>query len=279
MSIAAAESQVMRVTYEAFSKFSNNLSRCRTFEEIATCFKINLKYLFNCYFFRVSFNRNDQFIHLMVSATDTNIKVQAVPDYFLVENVLLEKQFPVYWTEPKEFGLPAVYTLPETEEPKLWGWVFNNKLDRQVTVTVLSGKSRSFTSKEVVILKMVTEALETKLLEICLFQDLEEALHIIQDKNKTINTIMEQQQDIIQLRTQEIAAKNAKLLEISVLNAHQVREPLSRVLGLISILDYYEAEQLKNEILPMLKQSSADLDNALQEVITKATEDLITLKA
>ncbi len=90
---------------------------------------------------------------------------------------------------------------------------------------------------------------------------------------------MEQQQDTIRLRTQEIAAKNEKLLEISVLNAHQVREPLSRMLGLISIFDYYEAEQLKSEIIPMLKQSSTDLDNALQEVVTKATEDLITLKA
>lgn len=278
MSIAL-ESQVMRVTYEAFSKFSNSLSRCRSFEEIATCFKINLKYLFNCYFFRVSFNRHSQYIHLMVSATDTNIKVQAVPEYFLVEKVLLEKKLPVYWTEPEEFGLPAAYVLPETEEPKLWGWLFNHKSDRQITVTVLSGKSRSFTPKEVVILKMVTEALETKLLEICLFQELEEALHIIQDKNKTINTIMEQQQDTIRLRTQEIAAKNEKLLEISVLNAHQVREPLSRMLGLISIFDYYEAEQLKSEIIPMLKQSSTDLDNALQEVVTKATENLITLKA
>ena len=273
------EPQVLRVTYEAFSKFSNNLIRCRSFEEIATSFKINLKYLFNCYFFRVSFARNNQFIHLMVSGSETSIKVLSEASYFYIEEVLLQKKIPIYWSEPEMFGLPEELAQPESEEPKLWGWLFNYNTDRQITVSLLSGKSRSFNQKEVVILKMVTEALETKLLEICLFQELEGAFNIIKEKNKTISSIIEQQKDIIKLRTQEIADKNERLLEISVLNAHQVREPLSRILGLISIFDYYEAEQLKNEIIPMLKESSTDLDNALQEVISKATADLITLKA
>lgn len=273
------EHQVLRITYEAFSKFSNSLIRCRTFDEIATCFKINLKYLFNCYFFRVSFSRNNQFIHLMVTASKTNIMVQSEADYFYVENELLKKRIPVYWSEPTLFNLPENLSLPDSEEPKLWGWLFNNNTDRHMTVSVLSGKSRNFTPKDVVILKMVTEALETKLLEICLFQELEEAFNIIKDKNKIINSIIEQQKDVINLRTQEIADKNEKLLEISVLNAHQVREPLSRILGLISIFDYYETEQLKGEIIPMLKESSNDLDQALQEVINKATVNILTLKA
>lgn len=273
------EHQVLRITYEAFSKFSNSLIRCRTFDEIATCFKINLKYLFNCYFFRVSFSRNNQFIHLMVTASKTNIMVQSEADYFYVENELLKKKIPVYWSEPTLFNLPENLSLPDSEEPKLWGWLFNNNTDRHMTVSVLSGKSRNFTPKDVVILKMVTEALETKLLEICLFQELEEAFNIIKDKNKIINSIIEQQKDVINLRTQEIADKNEKLLEISVLNAHQVREPLSRILGLISIFDYYETEQLKGEIIPMLKESSNDLDQALQEVINKATVNILTLKA
>ncbi|QNF31316.1 hypothetical protein HUW51_00735 (plasmid) [Adhaeribacter swui] len=274
-----AANQVLRVTYEAFSKFSNSLIRCRTFEEVATCFKINLKYLFNYHFFRVSFYRNQQCIHLMVAGQETSVQVQAAADYFYVEKVLLARKMPIYWSEPETFGLPEKFDLPDSEEPKLWGWLFSNNTDQRTTVSLLSGKSRSFTQKEVVILKMVAEALETKLVEICLFQELQAAFHVIQNQNTTINSIMEQQQETIQLRTQEIAQKNEKLLEISVLNAHQVREPLSRILGLIAIVDFCEAEQLKSEIMPMLKTSSNDLDVALQEVINKATIDLITLKA
>ena len=68
-------------------------------------------------------------------------------------------------------------------------------------------------------------------------------------------------------------------MQISALNAHNVREPLSRILGLINMLDIERSEEILNEIIPLIKISANDLDIALQNVINYATKDLLKLKA
>ncbi|PSR55498.1 hypothetical protein AHMF7605_19290 [Adhaeribacter arboris] len=284
----AAENQIFRITYEAFSKFSNNLSKCRSLDDVAACFKINLKYLFNFHVFRASYQRGNRYIHLMVTAEDCSIVLQSTSGYFAYETVLLEKGIPLHYNlDIDTIPLPEVYRSLTIAEPELWGWNFKQAQDRQIIVSLLSGKSQVFTKKDISFLKMVAESLESKLLEVCLFleldaknQELGNAVTTIHEKNGVITSIMEHQKEIIEQRTQEIATKNARLLEISVLNAHHVREPLSRILGLISVFDYYDSlADIQREVLPKLKISSADLDSALQDVINKATSDLIELKA
>mgnify|MGYP000229865445 CR=1 FL=1 len=87
-----------------------------------------------------------------------------------------------------------------------------------------------------------------------------------------ISKIVDQQKEGIDDRTKELKEKNKELAEISQLNAHTVREPLSRILGLIEISDYYSAEELKTEVLDHLKTSSEDLDKALKDVIERSAK-------
>lgn len=284
----AADNQIFRITYEAFSKFSNNLSKCRSLDDVAACFKINLKYLFNFHVFRASYHRENRYIHLVLTAEDCRIQLQSASGYLDYETALLEKGIPLhYHLATDDIPLPELYRSASIIEPELWGWNFQQAHDRQIIVSLLSGKSQVFTKKDISFLKMVAESLESKLLEVCLFQELDaknqalgNALTTIHEKNEVITSIVEHQKEIIDQRTQEIAAKNARLLEISVLNAHHVREPLSRILGLISVFDYYDTlEDIQSDIIPKLKISSADLDSALQDVIDKATTDLLELKA
>jgi len=47
-------------------------------------------------------------------------------------------------------------------------------------------------------------------------KELENALATINEKNEVITSLLEHQKEIIEQRTQEIAAKNAHLLEISI---------------------------------------------------------------
>ena len=84
--------------------------------------------------------------------------------------------------------------------------------------------------------------------------------------------IVDQQKEVIDDRTKKLKEKNKELAEISQLNAHTVREPLSRILGLIEISDYYSAEELKTEVLDHLKTSSEDLDKALKDVIERSAK-------
>lgn len=269
--MTTATDQIFRITYEAFSKFSNNLNRCRTFEEISECFTVNLKYLFNYHVFRASYHRSNIYVHMNSAALHTSLAVQESPDYLEHENFLLNSQIPMRWNDLNDFRLPAAFDVVPEEEGVLWGWNFMND-DRHIIVSVLSGNSKKFTQKDITFLKLVSDNLETKLLELCLFQELHE-------KNIIISHINEDQKEIIKQRTHEIENKNKTLLEISVLNSHNVREPLARILGLVSLMTDDDTDGSVREILPMLKASTNDLDVALQDIIQRATHDLLELKA
>jgi len=216
------------------------------------------------------YNRNKTYVHLESSVGHTSIKVDKIAHYLPHEELLADKRNPQKWTGITSLQLSDSFLAIEDEDLELWGWNFVND-DRQVIVSVLSGSRKRFSQKDINFLKLVADNLETKLLELCLIKELDE-------KNHIISQINEDQKEIITERTSEIAVKNKTLLEISVLNAHSVREPLSRILGLVSLLDAESEEDLYKEIIPMIKNSSNDLDKALQNVIDHTTKDLLELK-
>lgn len=257
-------------------------------DAVAQSFQVNLKYLFNFHGFRASYNRGNLYLHLEVTAAGATITKEDKPGYLCFEEILLEHRVPKHWQNLNELALPPRYVLPQEEQAELWGWFVQNDENRHIIVSVLAGASKAFTRKDIAFLRLVAENLEAKLFELCLLQELDDnnnklqaAFDKINEQNAVISSIMEYQQDVIIERTQEVASKNAKLLEVSVLNAHTVREPLSRVLGLVNLLDMREwpLEEIKKNIMPRLKTSAQDLDEALKEVIEKSTEDLIKLKA
>lgn len=263
--------QIFRITYEAFSKFSNHLNRCRTFEEIGECFTINLKYLFNYHVFRASYHRNDIYVHLEAMPGRTTVNVAGTGKYLEYEKILSNQSIPQRWTNLDGLNLSEPFLSIEEENPELWGWNFIND-EKQIIVSVLSGSRKRFSQKDINFLKLVCDALEAKLLELCLIKELDE-------KNKIISLINEDQKEVIKKRTSEIAIKNKTLLEISVLNAHSLREPLSRILGLVNLLDDDSSKELIKQVMPLIKVSSNDLDAALQNVINRATKELSELKA
>ena len=164
--------------------------------------------------------------------------------------------------------------------PMLWGWHFQyNNLD--VCVSVLSDNTKRFVNGDIEILHLVVDTVITKYQELRFKIELEnknknlhEALLLIEKKNKQINQIVYNQKAIIDARTKEIRGKNNKLLEISKMNAHNVREPLSRILGIVDIIDHLSAEELHGEALGFLKDSASDLDCTLQKIIAMSDAEI-----
>ena len=241
-------------------------------EEVAAVLKINLKFLFNFHCIRISFHWEGFYIHFTISVTGAKVEVLNDAAYLPQELLLLEQKRPIHWTKAEVENLPLEYQFPEEEQPELWGWLFQNK-ERQILVSLLSGTSKPFTRRDITFVKLMAECLESKLLELCLFQELDK-------RNAEISSINSHQQEVIKQRTAEIAKKNERLMEISILNAHQFREPLSRILGLVKLMEHANASaDLKKQIIPRLGHSARDLDSALREVIEKATSELAGLRA
>jgi two-component system, sensor histidine kinase and response regulator len=78
----------------------------------------------------------------------------------------------------------------------------------------------------------------------------------------------------VQDRTQALRKQNQALKEIAWSQSHQVRAPLSRILGLISLLrdDSNHAPDDLGELLDFMQTSADELDEIVKEISQKAYE-------
>jgi tetratricopeptide (TPR) repeat protein len=72
----------------------------------------------------------------------------------------------------------------------------------------------------------------------------------------------------VQERTKTIQEQNEILREYAYFNAHQVRGPLARILGLIVVLDLEFSKDSFGPYMDMLHQAGTDLDDAIKEINT-----------
>jgi two-component system, sensor histidine kinase and response regulator len=78
----------------------------------------------------------------------------------------------------------------------------------------------------------------------------------------------------VQDRTQALRKQNQALKEIAWSQSHQVRAPLSRILGLISLLrdDSNHSPEEMGELLDFMQTSADELDEIVKEISQKAYE-------
>lgn len=273
-----------RIAYEAFSQFSRKIHQARTLEEVLQTLQSRLKYIFDFRVLRLCFNHDETWIAAKVSSEGSYISKAEKASLFPYEQELRSKGIPRVWKGAECQNLVELLQV-QSDATEAWAWNFEAAPNRHLTITLLQAPGHNFNSKSITFLMLCAESLHSQLLEICLFdeveqknQDLQKALGTISEKNAEINSILEHQQEVIQSQTGELRAKNQRLLEISTLNAHKVREPLSRIIGLMNVIELTGQTDVA-DMLPLLQSSSSDLDEALKEVIKMADQDIKNLKA
>ncbi|GHA43671.1 hypothetical protein GCM10007103_26050 [Salinimicrobium marinum] len=278
-------SQRYRIIYEAYSKFANGINRCGSVGEIVEDLQMHLKYLLNFHSIKLLLPQEEGFLLLSVFSDDISYRIVEKESLLPFEKSLLQKSIPVRTSDIPIELFRTESDFLKLKNPELWGWSFQ-KNDRQVLVSLISDEQKPFTFGDVEILKLVTDCLEAKLQEILLKnqlanrnKSLSEAYKTIKLQNDQIQKIVENQKEIIKERTREIMEKNEKLLHISALNAHNVREPLSRIQGISQLFEYYDEKAIREELIPKLNTSLEEMDSVLQEVIEMASQELISLKA
>lgn len=266
-----------RVAYEAFSKLSRKISDLDDIDELTKQVDLYIKYVFNYRAIRIIINQpkfSSVFCFPQARINDKRFWKMGLLES---EKKLFENSTPIQESiiDEDASGLLGF----KTKEAKLWGWKFSYRGGSTI-MTLISDKMAPFTSSNVEILGLVVDLFTLKLVEIRAKKNvllknkqLELALETIQEKNNQINQIVENQQQVIEDRTKSVVEKNEQLKKLSRLNAHKVREPLSRILGLIQIVEHMPPTELP-AILNKLSVSAKDLDEALQIVINKSLEDI-----
>lgn len=278
-------SQLYRITYEAYSKFANGINRCSSFPEIGKVVEKHLKYILNFHVIKILVEKDDQFLEFSLCGNTILHKQKSIAELSELEANLSNTGIPVRTEKIPENFADGRLTISKLKNPKLWGWLFD-KGDHKMIVSLISDEDRIFTSRDIEILKLAADCFDAKFKELNLKLEiakknriLQGALNTIKNQNDEINKINKNQKEIIRKRTDEILKKNEKLLKISVLNAHNIKEPLSRIQGIIELFDLMDDESCREELLPRLKSSANEMDTIVREVINMASKELIELNA
>lgn len=274
-----------RLIYESLSRFSSVLSRSTTLEQVKQCIQRQLKYLFDYQLLRFSFYQGEQYITFSLVPTGSTLACGGSDLLWKQEAVLRATNVPVIIDDPAFIAdslQPSGLRMVETPT-QLWGWHLEFASDSGLIISVFSGGDRQFQPADVPILRIAVENLYAKILSIKLIDELGEnqrelqsALANLQEKNEVIARLVATQEAVIQHRTQELEQKNTKLLELSRHHAHTIREPISRILSLTYLMETLSAQEVMEEMMPMLAVTSQDLDKALQQIIRSIDADFIT---
>ena len=272
-----------RITYEAFSKFSGNLSKVESLEELGKIISRHLKYLFNYKVFKIMILHEQSLAGytFLPGKTITHTQQQDLEPY---ERLLLKDKIP-FVNSIDSTELPEYLKNVKLNNGNLWGW-FLAYSEYQICISLVSDDDTYFSSSDVDIVHLLADSVASKYRQISLSEILQQNnIHLeslvteIACKNKEIKAINDNQQLVIEARTEELLQKNKKLFELSRLNAHDLREPLSRVLGLLELAEHLPQDELRSSILPKIKEASGHLDQVIQRVVTQSEKELINIKS
>ena len=88
--------------------------------------------------------------------------------------------------------------------------------------------------------------------------------------NDELTELNENLESRIQVRTADLEKRNAQLTEYAFINAHLLRAPVARVIGLLNLLDKTQQKAKRTEIAEHMKQAAQDLE----EVVAKISDTL-----
>jgi PAS domain S-box-containing protein len=93
--------------------------------------------------------------------------------------------------------------------------------------------------------------------------------------NNEIKGLISVSMDITERKQSEetLLQQSKKLREISFIQSHEVRRPLSNILALVELLQNATSQKDYDDLIPRLKESANQLDNVVKTIVWKAASD------
>lgn len=153
--------------------------------------------------------------------------------------------------------------MKETNQDKDFE-LLKEKFDRHEKILIQAYKSLKKKEQELVRLNHELQASEEEL------QDANEELRVTNEALKfayeEIKTHNENLDVLVKQRSKEIEEQLSLFHRYAYLNSHEVRAPLARILGLISLINYEDGNQKINPIIEKLNESARELDDIVKSM-------------
>jgi signal transduction histidine kinase len=88
----------------------------------------------------------------------------------------------------------------------------------------------------------------------------------LHEQQVELNAIRNNLEDIVSVKTREVLKKSDVLKEYAFVNAHHVRGPLARILGLIHLIELEEGSHPQSGTLDKIKQEAEKMDAIIQRI-------------
>ena len=88
----------------------------------------------------------------------------------------------------------------------------------------------------------------------------------IEDSHQAIQVLNENLETLVNERTRQLMERHEQLKHYAFMNAHEVRGPLSTILGLLQIAGEFSTLEEKEELIQMIEQSTSKLDRTIREM-------------
>jgi signal transduction histidine kinase len=97
---------------------------------------------------------------------------------------------------------------------------------------------------------------------------------LLEDVNREMERINTNLEGEVQQRSQRLVEQSKKLVEYAYFNAHHLRGPLARILGLISLLQLQKLSADQEDIVQKMDISAQELDVVVKEINKRLDEEL-----
>lgn len=88
----------------------------------------------------------------------------------------------------------------------------------------------------------------------------------ISQQREEILLMNESLEELVQERTKKVKEQNTRLLDYAFFNAHKVRGPLARILGLVGVTKLISEQESKDPYFILIEESAIELDTVVKEI-------------
>ena len=98
------------------------------------------------------------------------------------------------------------------------------------------------------------------------YKTIEQQHHLIREKNKALAREVDHQTRDLRKTNLELIEQNSRLEQFTYIISHNLRAPMTRLIGLSSILELARSEEDKDKIIQLMVKSTSEFDNVLKDL-------------
>jgi len=226
-----------RLRYEAFSAFASAINKCSEYNAIAAVLSSQLKYIINCYIFRVyyqnataqiafqGFRGQSFFFHNTDDAIcefERTALVAGIPATYNADQTLTWELFvDTIFAQPRVFSIAAVPVVYST--------------DHQIVVSIATTQDQQLVNSDYKFIQLVADLLANKLSQLLVLEGIAKKNKELEFKNQQITTLNQYLDITVKTRTQELTDTNSELKTLLYRTTHDFRAPLANIMGLVGL--------------------------------------------